>query len=203
SWMETIRLGLLERDQRERAHAEMIEQYRRLAQQTVTLKERNAALLKASHSTRSSAGASASSAAAGGSSKDNAVQSAFITSLEAQLAQTRADLSEQYKIQSTNAQRLLVLTDNLRDAEERGREERDELRRLRNEVEGLRERAKWHQEIVTEKERQIVFLQDEHQSLNLELNQITIQNQDLKTDNASLLQRWIEAKNSEAERMND
>lgn len=86
----------------------------------------------------------------------NAVQTAFIASLEAQLAQTRADLSEQYKIQSTNAQRLLVLTDNLRDAEERGREERDELRRLRNEVEGLRERAKWHQEIVTEKERQIV-----------------------------------------------
>lgn len=32
---------------------------------------------------------------------------------------------------------------------------------------------------------------------------MTIQVQDLKTDNASLLQRWIEAKNSEAERMND
>lgn len=86
----------------------------------------------------------------------NAVHSAFLASLEAQLAQTRADLSEQYKIQSTNAQRLLVLTDNLRQVEEQGREERDELRRLRNEVEGLRERAKWHQEIVAEKERQIV-----------------------------------------------
>lgn len=70
SWTETIRLRLLQRDEREQAHAEMIEQYRRLAQQTVTLKERNAALLKASHSTRSSAGVSNSSAAAAGSSKE-------------------------------------------------------------------------------------------------------------------------------------
>jgi hypothetical protein len=86
----------------------------------------------------------------------NPVRAAFVASLEAQLAQTRLDLSEQYKIQSTNAQRLLVLTDNLRHAEEREREERDELRRLRGEVEGLRERSRWHKEVVAEKEKQLL-----------------------------------------------
>lgn len=66
------------------------------------------------------------------------------------------ELSEQYKIQSSNAQRLLALTDNLREVEERGRDERDELRKLRTEVEGLREKARWHREVVEEKERQLI-----------------------------------------------
>lgn len=86
----------------------------------------------------------------------NPVRAALVASLETQLAQTRVELSEQYKIQSSNAQRLLALTDNLREAEERGREERDELRRLRHEVEGLRERARWHKEVVAEKEKQLL-----------------------------------------------
>lgn len=84
------------------------------------------------------------------------MRTAFLNSLEAQLAQTRTELSEQYKIQSSNAQRLLALTDNLREVEDRGREDRDELGKLRREVEGLRERAKWHKEVVSEKERQLI-----------------------------------------------
>ena len=86
----------------------------------------------------------------------NPVRAALVASLEAQLTTTRSDLSEQYKIQSSNAQRLLALTDNLREAEERGREERDELRRLRHEVEGLRDKARWHREVVAEKEKQLL-----------------------------------------------
>lgn len=90
------------------------------------------------------------------SPRSNPVRAAFLASLETQLAQTRGELSEQYKIQSSNAQRLLALTDNLRDAEERGRDEREELRRLRSEVEGLRERSRWHKEVVAEKEKQLL-----------------------------------------------
>jgi hypothetical protein len=104
------------------------------------------------------------------------------------------------------------------------------LRRLRSEVEGLRERARWHKEVVTEKERQLLvshaalraprtplastddgpslplrlqILQDDHASLDLELSQVTIQNENLKIDNSSLLQRWIESKNDEAAKMNE
>lgn len=86
----------------------------------------------------------------------NPVRAAFLSSLEAQLATTRHELTEQYKIQSSNSQRLLALTDNLRQVEERSREEREELSLLRREVEGLREKAGWHKEVVLEKERQLL-----------------------------------------------
>ncbi|KAM0755499.1 autophagy protein 16 [Meredithblackwellia eburnea MCA 4105] len=198
SWIEQIHASLVERDILEKRDSAIIDSYRRLAKQTVLLKDRNAALLKASRSVTSSA--------AGGSTisnQDNPVRAALVTSLETQLAQVRAELSEQYKTQASNAQRLLTLTDQLRDAEERGREERDELRRLKHEVEGLRERARWHKEVVAEKEKQLLILQDDHASLELELSQVTQQNENLKIDNSSLLQRWLESKNEEASRMNE
>lgn len=81
---------------------------------------------------------------------------AYIAGLEAQLLTVRYELNEQYKVQSSNAQRLLKLTDELRLAEERGREERDELGRLRTQVEALRERSRWHTEVVAEKEKMVV-----------------------------------------------
>ncbi|KAL8284270.1 hypothetical protein RQP46_005019 [Phenoliferia psychrophenolica] len=196
SWADSIRAALIERDVSEKQGAPFAEAYRRLAQQTIVLKERNAALLSASASKGNQLGSSSSGA-------ENPVRAALVASLEAQLTQTRSELSEQYKIQSSNAQRLLALTDNLREAEERGREERDELRRLRHEVEGLRERARWHKEVVAEKEKQLIILQDDHASLELELSQVTLQNENLKTDNSSLLQRWLETKNEEAARMNE
>lgn len=47
------------------------------------------------------------------------------------------------------------------------------------------------------------ILQDEFNSLELELSQILIQNDNLKIDNSSLLQRWIESKNAEADKLNE
>jgi len=85
---------------------------------------------------------------------------ALIQSLESELSTLRQDLSEQYKLQSHNAQRLLSLTDQLRDAEERGREEREELRSLRHEVEGLREKQRGFRDIVADKEKQLLVSDD-------------------------------------------
>lgn len=47
------------------------------------------------------------------------------------------------------------------------------------------------------------MLQDEMATLTLELSQAEARNEDLKRDNASLLQRWLDRMNTEAERMND
>ncbi|GAA6012234.1 hypothetical protein JCM10207_002772 [Rhodosporidiobolus poonsookiae] len=201
SWQEHIRQSLLARDQREQALSPLITHFSRLAHHSAQLKDRNRALLNAATTARATGGGGG--AAGAGAGADNPVRLALISSLESQLAQTRADLAEQYKVQSTNAQRLLALTDSLRDAEERGRDERDELRKLRSEVDALRERARWHKEIVSEKEKQLVILQDDHQSLSLELTQLELQNDNLKTDNAALLQRWLESKAEEANRMNE
>ena len=58
SWAESIRSALIERDQAEKQGAPFAEAYRRLAQQTIVLKERNAALLTASVSRGVQLGAS-------------------------------------------------------------------------------------------------------------------------------------------------
>ncbi|GAA5981021.1 hypothetical protein JCM11641_001432 [Rhodosporidiobolus odoratus] len=198
SWQDQVRLALLARDQREQAYAPIISHYSRLAHHTVALKNRNQALLAAATSARVGGGSST-----GGGGADNPVRAALVTSLEQQLAQTRADLSEQYKIQSTNAQRLLSLTDSLRQAEDNGRIDREELGRLRVEVDRLRNSQSLHGQVVSEKEKQLLMLQDEYDSVYLELSQLEIQNQNLKIDNASLVDRWCKHKTEEADRMNE
>lgn len=138
-----------------------------------------------------------------GGSPSPAVQAAYILSLEQQLSQLRAEVSLAYKTQSSNAQRLLGLTDQLREYEAQARADQGELARLRAAVDGLTDKNAWLSDVVRDKEGQIEILQDEHRSLELELAHLSKQNGELRTDNASLLQRWIEAKNQEVALMNE
>ncbi|GAA5965678.1 hypothetical protein JCM3765_000925 [Sporobolomyces pararoseus] len=205
SWQTQIRLALIERNRLESSQSEMIEHTRRLNEQLVIWKERNRTLIAGSTGTirGERGGASSKGDGEGGGGSNDSVRLALIQSLESELSTLRQELSEQYKLQSLNAQRLLSLTDQLREAEERGREEREELRSLRHEVEGLRDKQRTFREIVADKEKQIVILQDDHTSLSLELNQQDLLISRLKEDNKNLLDRWLEAKREEAERMNE
>ncbi|GAA5997961.1 hypothetical protein JCM5350_008276 [Sporobolomyces pararoseus] len=204
-WQTQIRLALIERNRLESSQSEMIEHTRRLNEQLVIWKERNRTLVAGSNGTNRGerGGASSKGDGEGGGGSNDSVRLALIQSLESELSNLRQELSEQYKLQSLNAQRLLSLTDQLREAEERGREEREELRSLRHEVEGLRDKQRTFREIVADKEKQIVILQDDHTSLSLELNQQDLLISRLKEDNKNLLDRWLEAKREEAERMNE
>lgn len=47
------------------------------------------------------------------------------------------------------------------------------------------------------------MLQDELRTLSLELNQVEARNDDLKRDNASLLQRWLDRARDEADKVNE
>ncbi|GAA5833743.1 hypothetical protein JCM3766R1_000085 [Sporobolomyces carnicolor] len=205
SWQTQIRLSLVERNRLEQSQAGIIEHTRRLNEQLVVWKERNRALLAGSSADnkRGDPGAAGSKGDGGGGGTNDSVRLALIQSLESELSTLRQELSEQYKLQSLNAQRLLALTDQLREAEERGRGEREELRGLRHEVEGLRDKQRSFREIVADKEKQIVILQDDHTSLSLELHQQDLLISRLKEDNKNLLDRWLEAKREEAERMNE
>src|SRR5882762_3257289 len=49
----------------------------------------------------------------------------------------------------------------------------------------------------------VKILHDEINTLQLELGQIEERNQNLTRDNAKLLQRWLDAKQSEVNRMNE
>jgi len=200
SWQEDLRQRLTERNRKESAYAGIIEQYRRLSQQTRLLKERNQSLLRAVGTARSNPNASGSSTSTGG--PDSAVQAAYIASLESQISSLRDEMAAVYKTQGQNAQRLLSMNETLREKEEMTRVETENLRHAREELSLPRRKVEQHDEIMLEKDRGVQVLHDEIQSLNLELNQVTARNEVLKVDNASLLQRWLDHMNEAASKMN-
>ncbi|KIK82894.1 hypothetical protein PAXRUDRAFT_707727 [Paxillus rubicundulus Ve08.2h10] len=203
SWQEQIRLRLAERNVKQNAFASIIEQYRRLAQQTKLLKERNASLLKAVGSVRTNPSSSTVYIPGTTSGEDNPVRAAYMVSLESQISSLRDELASVYKTQGQNAQRLLAMNETLREKEEISRIDSENLRRTREEIERLRKKVDQHNELMTEKDRTAQVLHDEINTLQLELGQIEERNQILTRDNAKLLQRWLDDKQSQANKMNE
>ncbi|KAI6134031.1 ATG16-domain-containing protein [Pisolithus croceorrhizus] len=222
SWQETIRIRLVERNAKQTAFASIIEQYRRLAQQTKLLKERNASLLKAVGSVRPNPSSSTVyiPGTAGPGEEyvlslphlhhvhrfpydSNPVRAAYITSLESQISSLRDELASVYKTQGQNAQRLLAMNETLREKEELSRIDSENLRKTRDEIAHLRRKVDQHNEIMAEKDRTAQVLHDEINTLQLELGQIEERNQVLVKDNAKLLQRWLDDKQAQANRMNE
>ncbi|KAG9025450.1 hypothetical protein FRB95_010133 [Tulasnella sp. JGI-2019a] len=201
-WQEELRQRLVDRNTRESAYSGIIEQYRRLAQQTRLLKERNQSLLRAVGSARTAGSGSAGPSGTGGSGEDNPVRNAYIASLESQISSLRDEMAAVYKTQGQNAQRLLAMNETLREKEEVARSGADELRRTKEEVIALRRKVDQHNDLTAEKDERLQTLHDEIQALELELNQVTDRNAVLKQDNASLLSRWLDKMNEETEKMN-
>ncbi|KAJ6627186.1 ATG16-domain-containing protein [Mycena sp. CBHHK59/15] len=202
AWQELLRLRLAERNARESAFSPIIEQYRKLAQQTKLLKERNASLLRAVGSVRGPSG-SGTSTLAPATSEDNPVRAAYMASLESQISSLRDELATVYKTQGQNAQRLLSMNETLREKEELSRVDSESLRKTRDEIATLRRKVDQHSELMAEKDRTVQILHDEISTLQLELGQIEERNQTLTKDNAKLLQRWLDAKQAEANKMNE
>ncbi|KAG6831263.1 hypothetical protein H0H92_011773 [Tricholoma furcatifolium] len=201
AWQEQLRLRLTERNARESAYAPIIEQYRRLAQQTKLLKERNASLLRAVGSVKGNP--SASTVLVPGPADDNPVRAAYMQSLESQISSLRDELATVYKTQGQNAQRLLSMNETLREKEEMSRIDSEGLRKSREELVILKRKVDQHTELMSEKDRTIQILHDEISTLQLELGQIEERNTTLTKDNAKLLQRWLDAKQAEANKMNE
>ncbi|KZS95822.1 ATG16-domain-containing protein [Sistotremastrum niveocremeum HHB9708] len=201
SWQEELRQRLIDRNAKEAAYAGIIEQYRRLVQQTRLLKERNASLLRAVGSVRSNPNSSTVIVGAGGD--DNPVRAAYIVSLESQISSLRDEMAAVYKTHGQNAQRLFSMTETLREKEELLRVEGDNLRKLTEEITHLRRKVDQHNELMSEKDRTAQVLHDEIATLQLELGQIEERNASLVKDNAVLLQRWLDAKQADANRMNE
>ncbi|KAG5338770.1 Protein tipD [Termitomyces sp. J132] len=200
-WQEQLRLRLTERNAKESAYASIIEQYRRLAQQTKLLKERNASLLRAVGTAKNNP--SSSTVLVPGTADDNPVRAAYIQSLESQISSLRDELATVYKTQGQNAQRLLAMNETLREKEEMSRIDSETLRKSKDEIAVLKRKVDQHAEIMAEKDRTIQILNDEISTLQLELGQIEERNGTLTKDNAKLLQRWLDAKQAEAHKMNE
>jgi len=197
-WQEELRQRLVDRNTRESAYSGIIEQYRRLAQQTRLLKERNQSLLRAVGTVRTAT--SGGTNAPGG--EENPIRNAYIASLESQISSLRDEMAAVYKTQGQNAQRLLAMNETLREKEEVSRTGAEDLRRAKEELISLRRKVDQHNELMAEKDERLQTLHDEIQALELELGQVNTRNQVLKQDNASLLSRWLDKMNEETDRMN-
>jgi len=165
------------------------------------LKERNASLLRAMGSVR--ANPSSSTVYVPGTGDENPVRAAYIASLESQISSLRDELATVYKTQGQNAQRLLAMTETLREKEELSRIESENLRKVQDEAAVLGRKVEQHDELMTEKDRTAQILHDEINTLQLELGQIEERNSILVKDNAKLLQRWLDAKQEEVNKMNE
>lgn len=145
-----------------------------------------------------------------------------MASLESQISSLRDELATVYKTQGQNAQRLLSMNETLREKEELSRIDSESLRKTKDEITVLRRKVDQHSELMAEKDRNIQvnistalsssnflipmdsqILHDEISTLQLELGQIDERNATLTKDNAKLLQRWLDAKQAEANKMNE
>jgi autophagy-related protein 16-1 len=153
-------------------------------------------------------------------SHSNPVRQAYITSLESQISSLRDELATVYKTQGQNAQRLLAMNETLREKEELARIDSEAFRKAREDISHLKRKVDQHAELMGEKDRtaqvrlrpchlvvsfqtSVQVLHDEISTLQLELGQIEERNQSLTRDNAKLLQRWLDAKQTEVNRMNE
>ncbi|KAF7789884.1 hypothetical protein EIP86_000832 [Pleurotus ostreatoroseus] len=230
AWQEALRLRLVERNARESAYSPIIEQcaYKFLASDqldsgfyispdlaprmlkrsqigtTDEAAEGTKCVATSSHGNGASQSKQLHCIRSGNCRRNsNPVRAAYITSLESQISSLRDELATVYKTQGQNAQRLLAMTETLREKEELSRLESESLRKARDEISNLRRKVDQHNELMTEKDRTAQILHDEINTLQLELGQIEERNQTLAKDNAKLLQRWLDAKQAEVNKMNE
>ncbi|KAJ1760868.1 hypothetical protein LPJ77_001707 [Coemansia sp. RSA 2523] len=125
-----------------------------------------------------------------------------IADLERDIEGLKEERTLLYRTQGTNAQRLLDLSDKMRDTDERLRQQELEimdaheaLRRSNAKIDDLRATLK-------EKDGTIQILQDEMSALQLEIVQIEDRGRRLQSENDDLVKRWMQKMNAEAEKIN-
>jgi chromosome segregation ATPase len=127
---------------------------------------------------------------------------AYIATLEKQLSQLRAEISNLYRSQSQSTNRQLDLTDALRAKDVALHQLTTQLNASQATVARLDNKEKEQADRLRLQNDQIQRLHDELLAVNLELSLQVERNKALEGDNASLLQRWIDRMNDRAERMN-
>lgn len=95
------------------------------------------------------------------------------------------------------------MNETLREKEEISRLDSEALRRLRDEATALRRKVDQHAELMAEKDAREQDLHDQIFALELQIGQTEERNENLQKDNAKLLQRWLDAKQAEVNRMNE
>ncbi|CAO3694663.1 unnamed protein product [Rhizopus stolonifer] len=126
-----------------------------------------------------------------------------LAELDKRIRELNEERAEMYKTQSENAQRLVRLSEQLRQREDNEKRLSEETSQLSDKVKKLSilNDAQTHQ--LREKDVAIQTLQDEHHALMLEITSVENKNKKITEENKELLQRWIDLKNKEVEKMNE
>ncbi|KAJ2559584.1 hypothetical protein EV175_000267 [Coemansia sp. RSA 1933] len=139
----------------------------------------------------------------GGAVRGNAIAQQRISELERETETLKEERTLLYRTQATNAQRLLELSDRMRETDERLRQQdleisdsHETLRRANGKIDDMQAAAK-------EKDGTIEVLQDELSALQLEIVQIEERSARLQAENDDLVKRWLRKMNDEAEKVNE
>ncbi|KAJ9120024.1 hypothetical protein QFC22_002921 [Naganishia vaughanmartiniae] len=187
-WQNTLRQRIEERQAEDSIHSRIIAQYKHLATLLRDSQQRNDAWLK-------SAGTDTGKGSEGGITP-------YIATLERQVSQLRAEISNLYRLQSQSTNRQLSLTDTLREKDDNIHQLDARLQATQISLSRLEAREKEYADRSRLQNEQIQRLHDELLATNLELSLQVERNKALEGDNASLLQRWIDKMNDRAEMMN-
>ncbi|KAJ2776552.1 hypothetical protein H4R18_005614 [Coemansia javaensis] len=138
----------------------------------------------------------------GGGGRGMSLAQQRIADLERDVEALKEERTEMYRRQGTNAQRLLDLSDQVREKDERLRQQELEimdaheaLRRAGTKADDMRAQLK-------EKDEAIQILQDELSALQLEIVHIEARGQKLQAENEDLVRRWLAKMNEEADKVN-
>ncbi|RUS17762.1 autophagy protein 16 [Endogone sp. FLAS-F59071] len=123
--------------------------------------------------------------------------------LETQIQHFKEDISELYKTQGQNAQRLVDMNEELRKKDEREKKNVDEIQGLTERLRKLTEGNEGQTHLLREKDVTIQLLQDELATVQLEFLKTEERLKDLEKENGQLLQRWLKKMNDEVEKVNE
>ncbi|KAJ2470504.1 hypothetical protein GGI02_002885 [Coemansia sp. RSA 2322] len=139
----------------------------------------------------------------GGGMRGNSLAQQRIADLEREVESLKEERTVLYRTQGTNAQRLLDLSDKMRETDERLRQQDLEISDSHEALRRATSKMGDMQTALKEKDGSIQILQDEMSALQLEIVHIEERSRKLQAENDDLVRRWLKKMNEEAEKVNE
>ncbi|KAI9142208.1 WD40-repeat-containing domain protein [Paraphysoderma sedebokerense] len=200
TWFTTVKRNLERRDAVEKQpYVGVINNYNELLQKFLQSKDSVRDLERTLTSLREQVLKNVKSESGPGSEAQNRI----IADLQDEISNLKTERAELYKTQGQNAQRLLEMTEKLRMNEEEVKRLREENAIHSQHTNALSTKAADLQGTVKEKDATIQILQDELQTLQLELNTNEEKMERMSRENQQLVDRWMKKMEEDAEKMNE
>lgn len=122
---------------------------------------------------------------------------------EGTISSLRAELSDLYKTQTQNAQRLLSLNDEVKERQETAQANQEELKLLRMSHTNMIQKFDDQSTSLKGKDEQISSLQDNITQLLVDISNLEQINMNLEIQNEDIVANWLEKIERDAKRLNE